>query len=162
MFYFNLTTKRLIFRMDTKLILTVDTEEDNWDRYSTTDNPVKNIEKIVSLQKMFDQFGIKPTYLITYPVATNPRSITILKKILKEGKCEIGMHCHPWNTPPFEEEINDINSMLCNLSEELVHKKLTTFHQAIGENFDIVPVSFRSGRWGFSSRCRQITGRAGI
>ena len=134
-----------------KLIVTIDTEEDNWGRYSATDNPVENIEKIVPLQKMFDEYGVRPTYLVTYPVATNPRSVAILKRILEEGKCEIGTHCHPWNTPPFEEEINERNSMLCNLPEELVTKKLTTLHQAIFTNFDIVPVSFRSGRWGFSS-----------
>ena len=134
-----------------KLIITIDTEEDNWARYSATDNPVRNIEKLIPLQKMFDRYQVRPTYLITYPVATNPGSVKILKGFLANGTCEIGMHCHPWNTPPFEEEINDINSMLCNLPEGLVHKKLTTLHQVICDNFGIVPVSFRSGRWGFSS-----------
>lgn len=132
-----------------KLIITIDTEEDNWDRYSTTENPVGNIKEIPKLQKLFDEFEVKPTYLVTYPVATSKGSIEILKKILEEGKCEIGMHCHPWNTPPFEEEINEFNSMLCNLPERLVHKKLSTLHETICKNFGIVPVSFRAGRFGF-------------
>ena len=133
------------------LVITIDTEEDNWATYSATDNPVSNIEKLIPLQQMFDRYQVKPTYLISYPVATDPQAVEILKSFLSAGKCEIGMHCHPWNTPPFEEEINDINSMLCNLPAELVHKKLITLHQTICENFEIVPVSFRSGRWGFSS-----------
>lgn len=133
-----------------KLIITIDTEEDNWARYSATDNPVTNIEKLIPLQQMFDRYQVRPTYLITYPVATDSRSVEILKGFLDSGNCEIGMHCHPWNTPPFEEAINDVNSMLCNLPEELVHKKLTTLHHTICDNFGIVPVSFRSGRWGFS------------
>lgn len=133
------------------LIITIDTEEDNWARYSTTDNPVENIEKIVQLQALFDRFGIKPTYLVTYPVATNPRSVAILKAILDEGKCEIGTHCHPWNTPPFEEEISERNSMLCNLPEDLVCRKLESLHNVISENFGISPVSFRAGRWGFGT-----------
>lgn len=133
------------------LVITIDTEEDNWGRYSVMDNPVTNIEKLISLQQMFDRYQIRPTYLITYPVATNHRSVEILKSFLDAGKCEIGTHCHPWNTPPFEEEVNDFNSMLCNLPEELVHKKLTNLHQTICENFGVTPVSFRSGRWGFSS-----------
>ena len=131
-------------------VITIDTEEDNWARYSATNNPVTNIEKLIPLQQMFDRYQVRPTYLISYPVATTPRSVEILKSFLDNGTCEIGMHCHPWNTPPFEEEINDINSMLCNLPEELVHKKLTFLHQTICNNFGIVPVSFRSGRWGFS------------
>ena len=133
------------------LIVTIDTEEDNWGRYSATDNPVENIGKVIRLQSMFDMFGVKPTYLISYPVATNPRSVEILKEILEDGKCEIGMHCHPWNTPPFEEEINARNSMLCNLPEPLVQQKLRVLHEAICENFGVTPVSFRAGRWGFNS-----------
>jgi len=133
-----------------KLIITIDTEEDNWDLYSATDNPVSNIDKIIPLQILFDKYGIRPTYLITYPVATNPASREILKRILGENKCEIGMHCHPWNTPPFKEEINAVNSMLCNLPEQLIIDKLRTLSQVIEQNFGVTPRSFRAGRWGFS------------
>lgn len=134
-----------------KLIITIDTEEDNWDRYSATDNPISNIERVPDLQNLFDEFGVLPTYLVTYPVATNPRSVAILKKILMDGTCEIGMHCHPWNTPPFNgsRQIQPRDTMLSNLSEDLVHQKLSKHHDAICKNFGIVPVSFRAGRWGY-------------
>ena len=133
-----------------KLIVTIDTEEDNWSRYSATENPVTNIERIVSLQRLFDEFGVMPTYLVTYPVATNLRSVEILKRILDEGKCEIGMHCHPWNTPPLDENvvIRKQDTMLWNLPEDLVSQKLSVLHEAICKNFGVAPVSFRSGRWG--------------
>ena len=97
-----------------KFIVTIDTEEDNWDKYSRTDNPVENLKKIIPLQKIFDRYGVRPTYLISYPVATDPKCIEILKSILDQGQCEIGSQCHPWNTPPFVEEINEHNSMLTN------------------------------------------------
>jgi hypothetical protein len=134
-----------------KFIITIDTEEDNWSRYSATINPVSNIERIVPLQELFDEYDVRPTYLITYPVATHPRSVEILKRILDEGKCEIGMHCHPWNTPPFDKDgrIRNRDTMLCNLPEHLVFEKLSSLHEAICRNFGIVPVSFRAGRWGF-------------
>lgn len=134
-----------------KFIVTIDTEEDNWVRYSRTDNPVENIKKIIPLQKIFNRYSIKPTYLISYPVATNPESIEILKSILDKGQCEIGAHCHPWNTPPFEEEINEFNTMLSNLPEDLVLQKLKSLHEVIYQNFGVIPNSFRAGRWGFSS-----------
>jgi len=134
-----------------KLVITIDTEEDNWDQYSATDNPVENIKEIPRLQEIFDEYRVRPTYLVTYPVATNTISVGILKKILDEGKCEIGMHCHPWNTPPFDGKasIRPEDTMLCNLTGSVVHEKLSILHRAISENFGVVPVSFRAGRWGF-------------
>ena len=146
-----------------KLIVTIDVEEDNWARYSATENPVENIERIPDLQKLFDEFGVKPTYLVTYPVATNPRSLEILKRILDDGKCEIGMHCHPCNTPPYDEreEIHERDTMLCNLDKELVHLKLSRLHETICRNFGVVPMSFRAGRWGLGPGVVHSIGRLG-
>jgi len=147
-----------------KLIVTIDTEEDNWARYHPTENPVTNIQEIAGLQKLLDEFGVKPTYVVTYPVATHPNSIHILKRILEEGKCEIGMHCHPWNTPPFDKsaEILEQDTMLCNLSPESQHAKLTELHQAISDNFGKAPVSFRTGRWGFGKAVGESLCRLGF
>jgi hypothetical protein len=134
-----------------KLIITVDTEEDNWTSWSATDNSVENIEQIIPLQKLFDRYGAKPTYLISYPVANNPRSVQILRRILEEGRCEIGMHCHPWNTPPVKaaQEIGEQDTMLCNIPADLVYDKLSHLDDAIYKNFRIKAQSFRAGRWGF-------------
>lgn len=133
------------------LIVTIDTEEDNWSKYSATENPVSNVEKLEPLQQLFDKYSIRPTYLVTYPVATNPRSVEILKTIQAAGKCEIGMHCHPWNTPPFDTSaaIIDEETMLCNLPEKLVLEKMRVLYDTISENFNTTPTSFRAGRWGF-------------
>jgi hypothetical protein len=135
-----------------KLIITIDTEEDNWGQYAPRGHTLGNIEKIPHLQDIFDSFHAKPTYLVTYPVATDETSISLLREIEKSGRCEIGMHCHPWNTPPFEEDLNEGNSMLCNLPHDLQHKKLSILHNTIRKNFGIDPVSFRSGRWGYDQR----------
>jgi hypothetical protein len=99
---------------------------------------------------MFDEYRIKPTYLVTYPVATNKYSVCVMKEVLDSGNCEIGMHCHPWSTPPFEEERNAYNSMLCNLSYELQQKKLSVLDEAIERNLGVKATSFRAGRWGYS------------
>jgi hypothetical protein len=60
------------------------------------------------------------------------------------------MHCHPWNKPPLEEETNEKNSMLCNLSNDLQYKKLSALHNTIVREYGITPVPFKSGRWGYS------------
>jgi len=133
-----------------KLIITIDTEEDNWGCYSPTGHTLENIERIPRLQALFDEFSVKPTYLITYPVATDNRSASILRSILETGRCEIGAHCHPWNTPPIEEEMGRVNSMLCNLPLDLQYRKLSCLDRTIQERLGTKPVSFRAGRWGYN------------
>jgi len=133
-----------------KLVITIDTEEDNWGHFSSNGHTLENIDRIPQLQELFDSFNIKPTYLITYPVATDDKCIDMLGGIEKSGRCEIGMHCHPWNTPPFEEELNEKNSMLCNLGADLQYRKMNFLHNAIIKNLAVHPVSFRSGRWGYN------------
>ena len=73
---------RMSENTDKKLVVTIDTEEDSWNPYSAEENTVKNVERIIPLQKLFDEYGVTPTYMVTYPVATNPRSVAILKRIL--------------------------------------------------------------------------------
>lgn len=132
-----------------KLIITIDTEEDNWGRYISEGYSLNNIDRIQALQDMFDSYNVFPTYLVTYPVATDESAVSILKNILDRGGCEIGTHAHPWNTPPFEEEASEYNSMLCNLPADLQYRKIKYLHEAIQKSFDINPVCFRSGRWSY-------------
>lgn len=130
-------------------IVSIDTEEDNWGNYYNKPT-LANIQRIPSLQEIFDRYGVKPTYLITYPVANDKDSVEILKSILDSNKCEIGTHLHPWNTPPIEEELNYKNTMLNNLSQELQYRKLETLHKKIKEEFQIISKSFRAGRYGIN------------
>lgn len=134
-----------------KLIVTIDTEEDNWGGYDSDDFTLENIQRIGNLQRIFDQYKISPTYLITYPVATDPKSVELLKKIHGDGKCEIGAHCHPWNTPPVKETLNNHNSMLLNLPMNLQFEKINSLNQVIEKNFGFFPRCFRAGRWGFNN-----------
>ncbi|SCX96992.1 polysaccharide deacetylase family protein [Desulfoluna spongiiphila] len=138
--------------MTVHVYITIDTEEDSWDVYNATDNPVENLKRIPELQRLFDRYGAVPTYLINWPVATDDRAREILKGICDDGRCEIGTHCHPWNTPPYEEEISVENSMMCNLPEALVKKKMTRLHAAIEDRFNLTPACFRAGRWGFDEK----------
>ena len=134
-----------------KLVITVDVEEDQWGitppRYAT----VHNVYRLATLQKLLNEFGIIPTYLLTYPVVRDPHAVGILREIFAAGECEVGTHCHPWNTPPYEEPLNAYNSMLCNLPVTLQFEKLQRLHEAIQSNFETAPVAFRSGRWGFDA-----------
>ncbi len=141
--------------MPVKVFITIDTEEDNWGQYKT-DCAVDNIAHLPALQQLFNKYGAIPTYLVNYPVATTPSSIEVLASFLNEGVCEIGTHCHPWNTPPYTEELGRQNSMMCNLPYDLLIEKMSNLREATKSSFGVTPVSFRAGRWGFSedvARC---------
>jgi hypothetical protein len=132
------------------LTITIDTEEDNWGEYDRPLFSVENIQRVPGLQEVFAAYGVRPTYLITYPVATSRPGIEILGQYRADGLCEIGTHLHPWNTPPIEEERTAANSFVNHLPASLQFRKLTTLHETIAANFGVTPTSFRSGRWGFS------------
>ncbi len=134
-----------------KLIITIDTEEDNWGEFNAPSWPVDNVGEIPALQQLFDDFKVKPTYLVNYTIVSNEKAVSILKPILMDGRCEIGGHPHPWNTPPFEEKINEENSMLCNLPSDLQFRKIQTLNESIESAFGVTPISFRAGRYGFST-----------
>jgi len=135
--------------LETQFIITIDTEEDSWGDYQRTGHRVDNISQIPRLQEMFDRYGAVPTYLINWAVIMDDKACGILSPIQASGRCEIGTHCHPWNTPPFEEEINSANTMMCQLPGELVQEKITRLTEAIKERLGVTPTAFRTGRWGF-------------
>jgi hypothetical protein len=132
-----------------RLIITIDTEEDNWGEYRSNAFSLENIKKIPTLQRIFEQFEVRPTYLINYPVASDSNSVSILRECIKSCESEIGTHIHPWNTPPFIETLSAHNSMICNLAPELQYEKMKYLTDTLEKAFQIRPKSFRSGRWGY-------------
>ena len=68
---------------------------------------------------MFDRLGLVPTYVIDYPVATQPERLRAAAGDLgTSGRCTIGAHLHPWVNPPFNEAVTAANSFTCNLPVE--------------------------------------------
>jgi hypothetical protein len=143
------------------LAVSIDTEEDEWGGYALDAFTLKNIRRVPRLQDLFDKYRMLPTYLVTYPVASEEESVKILGEIAADGRCEIGTHPHPWNTPPAEEERNERNSFMNNLPLDLQIRKLRTLHETIRRNFNVTPTSFRCGRWGFSEDMARILCRFG-
>ena len=134
----------------TALFVTVDTEEDNWGDYSCRSPSVSNVTMLPALQALCDRYGVVPTYLANWPVVAGDSSRDVLRELAGDGRCEIGTHVHPWNTPPVIEETGPRHSMLCNLPDELIASKLSGLHSLMIERLRATPVSFRAGRWGFS------------
>ncbi len=129
------------------LIVSIDTEEDNWYR-SRRAVTLENIHELRRLARFFERLGVRPTYFTTYQVAAAPQASAVLREVASGSAGEIGAHLHPWNTPPHPEPLVPRNSMLNNLPAELQLAKLQRLSAAIEEAFGAPPRAFRAGRYG--------------
>jgi len=132
------------------LVVVVDTEEEfDWsaepDRDATS---VAALSRVGRVQELFDEYGIVPTYVVDYPVASRPQGYGPLKELADSGRAVIGAHLHPWVNPPFEEALSRRNMYPCNLGRELEARKLDALVERIGESFGTRPVVYKAGRYG--------------
>lgn len=134
------------------LVVTVDTEEDNWipARDGIT---VDNIQELPVLHGVLTEFDVPPTYLVTYQVARSSRAASVLAELRDDGRAEIGAHLHPWNTPPHPEPMSVENFSLRNLSGDSQGRKIASLCSCIRDHLGVSPVSFRAGRWSLSRAC---------
>lgn len=135
---------------ETSLCISIDVESDMPRWVVKPETTLENIKGIPRLQALFDDLGVRPTYLVTYPVADTPASVEIFRPILESGRCEIGMHCHPWTTPPVAEEERLEASFLSNMDPAVVATKLEAVTDRIRQAFGVAPISYRAGRFGLA------------
>ena len=132
-----------------RLIVFVDAEEEfRWHTYSPTAVSVRNIAAQTRAQTILNEFGVKPTYLVDHPVASQPEGYLPLKQILDQGLCSIGAQLHPWVNPPIEEEITLRNTYAGNLPAPLERAKIERLTATIAHNFGVKPTVFKAGRYG--------------
>lgn len=133
------------------LTVVVDTEEEfDWSApFNRNSVAVTSIAaQPMAHERVFDRYGLVPTYVVDWPVATTPEAYAVLKALQDQGRCEIGTHLHPWVSPPHTEEVNTFNSYAGNLPHELEFEKLQRLTTAITQNFGKAPRVFKAGRYG--------------
>lgn len=137
-----------------QLAIVVDTEEEfDWTRpFARENRSTRNIPAQAHAQAIYARFGAVPTYVIDYPVATDPAAVDYLGGLRARGEAEIGAHLHPWVTPPHEEEVTQRNSYHCNLPPALERAKIEALTSAIERSFGARPTVFKAGRYGFGAR----------
>lgn len=135
-----------------RLLVGIDTEGDNqWDAAARLNQRFENIYALPRLHALFARHGVRPTYVITYPVAADPRSGEVLRGLLDRGDCEIGAHHHAWETPPCTEADVRRHPYASTLPLRQFEAQLSRLTDAIREAVGRSPVSYRSGRYGFSA-----------
>lgn len=131
-------------------VVTVDTEEE-WDwasGYPTGPTRVENIQKLPAFQAACEKNGAAVTYFVNHAVLANPDARRVILDLATRPRVEIGMHVHPWNTPPLQpvEKVSVRDSFIHNLPPDLARAKLDTVY-ATFTDCGLKPVSFRGGRY---------------
>lgn len=135
------------------LTITIDVEEEGlFSRsYPRSGSKVTNVAELRRLEFIPRDFGFPLTLLTTYPVAQDPAAREVLISWQQEHGAEIGVHLHPWNTPPFTDLPDTEPIPTARLPLPLVEDKLDTLVECLTERFGAPPRSFRMGRFDWSS-----------
>ena len=141
-----------------QLIVVIDTEEEfDWSAMPKREAiAVTAIREVGRFQEIFDEYQLRPCYVVDYPIASQEEGVQYLKPILDSGRCEIGTHLHPWVNPPFEEELTRSNMYPGNLGFDLEKAKLKCITDTIHENFKIQPQIYKAGRYGLGKNTAKI------
>jgi glycosyltransferase involved in cell wall biosynthesis len=134
------------------LSVVIDTEaEFQWSSPFRRDmTSVKNLAHQGRVQSIFTRYGVRPTYVVAYAVASQESGYAPLREFLKSELCTIGAHLQPWENPPFEESLGQRNSYVGNLPYALQQAKLELLTHAIERNFGVRPIVYKAGRYGVS------------
>lgn len=132
-----------------QVMVTIDTEEDDWGSYDADGARVRNIAYLPDAHELFQRYGARPTFFVNRPPLLDSASLEVLSCLASDPAAEIAAHCHPWNTPPLEGPAGEDGSMMCNLSRETNRGKVAEITRLLDERLGVRPVSFRAGRWAF-------------
>lgn len=148
--------------MTPAVLVGIDTEaDDQWSAAGRSALTVRNAERLPALQALFERHGVRPTYVVTWEMATREASAAVLRELARGGRCEIGTHLHPWSSPPFRPEDLAAHSYPHNLPPELLERQITELTQAIHASLGVTPTTYRAGRNGFDGRTLPVLERLG-
>jgi hypothetical protein len=140
-----------------ELVVVIDTEEEfDWTKpFSRANVATRSLPAQQAAQDIYVRLGIVPTYVIGYPIATDPVGAALLRRWRQDGQAEIGAHLHPWVTPPHRETVSTYNSYQCNLPPALERAKIEVLTEAITAAVGATPTIFKAGRHGFGPSTRR-------
>lgn len=146
-------------------IITIDTEGDNlWEYRHGSVITTENSQYIPRFQELFERYGFIPTYLTNYEMAQDERWVAYGKQKAKEGKCEIGMHIHAWNSPPdypLEDKYGG-NPYITEYPVDIMQSKVAYIRQILEDRFEVDITSNRSGRWATNDDYFRILAEEGV
>lgn len=151
--------------MKKRFIITVDTEGDDlWNYHQGDIIRTENTLYIPRFQELCEKYRLKPVYLTNYEVINDNRFVNYVKAKIETGKCEVGIHVHAWNNPPFYS-LNDKyggNPYLVEYPDKVMRDKFEVTFNLIREKLGINVLSHRAGRWAMDDRYFKLLAQYGI
>lgn len=150
--------------MSLRVAFSVDVEEEGLfsGRYSAVAEGVNNVVFLRRLEFVTREFGVPLTLLCTWPVFHAAAASSELLRWRDEFGAEIGLHLHPWNTPP----LGDPNSQAWTPSEDMdsnmLQSKLAELVRSCREATGVSPTTFRMGRFDLGRKVRGLLPSHGI
>lgn len=141
-----------------RLLVMVDAEEEfDWSQFTSRQTSVVTMRHQERAHRIFARYGLKPSYLVDYPVASQPDGYLPLRELLGSGACDVGSQLHPWVNPPDERAVeSEFESFPGNLAEAMERAKAERLTACIEENLGQKPLIYRSGRYGAGPNTQRI------
>lgn len=134
-------------------LITIDTEGDSlWSRPSRI--TTENAHFLQRFQALCERYKFKPTYLVNFEMAQDARFQEFGRRVLWRDAGEIGLHIHPWYSPPHNDAYHSgiPHQYLYELPDNLLAAKVAALTDLLAQTFEIQPLSHRAGKWGFDER----------
>lgn len=136
-----------------KLIISLDVEEEGlFSGQYPRASGVTNVAELRRLEFIPREFGLPLTLLVSYQVAQDPAACEVLARWRDLYGAEIGVHLHPWSTPPFADLPQREPEPAEQLPLSLLRDKLAHLVQALHASLGVTPTSFRMGRFDFGPK----------
>lgn len=150
-----------------RLHVVVDTEEE-FDWYAPFDPRQTSVTAMAAIgrfQALCDEVRLAPTYVIDYPIASQPEGYRDLAEYAAAGRATIGAHLHAWVSPPHDEDLdgaaNRRHSFQGNLPRALERDKLARLTETIAQNLGVRPTVHKAGRYGFGPNTASVLAELG-
>lgn len=130
--------------------VSVDTEEEfDWAGILSRDgHGLASAHALAEGQKFFNAAGVVPIYYADGPIVGCDIATDVLASAAADHAADIGVHLHPWVTPPFTEDVNRYNSYVGNLDSETERAKIRWMRDYIVQRIGVTPLAYRAGRYG--------------
>ena len=136
-----------------KVLITIDVEEEGLfrDRYPLQVKDVENVPFLSVLDALVQKHALRPSLLVSYQVIRHQPHAEYLIALNEKWNGELGLHLHPWNTPP----LVDLPYAEPICSEKMPDDLLAAKLQTLIDRFIRLgqyPTAFRMGRFNLGHR----------
>jgi hypothetical protein len=146
-----------------KLVISLAVEEEGLfsGRYPRASG-VTNVAELRRLEFIPREFGFPLTLLVSYRVAQDPAACEVLAGWRDRYAAEIGVHLHPWSTPPFADSDRPEPVPAAEMPPALLRDKLAHLVHQVREALAVNPQSFRMGRFDFGPAIERLLPEFGL